>query len=226
MTSTIASGTSSSTTAVTSPSVSLLQEILKQLYTLGKPPPPMLHSRVPANTTSQSTESASQQTSTTAQPTTATTTSKAQPEADIPINIEKLNSIKESYFGPTDSSELEEFLLMYLGTIQICKHEYNSMENNIQEVVRTLKEQQAKANKKKKRKRKNLPEGSKNLLKKWLADHWFHPYPTNEEKLMLCEQTGITLHSLNHWFINARRRNVLCYALSGNNNPEREISTQ
>jgi len=213
-----ASTSSGSTASAISTSVSLLQEILKQLYTLGKPPPPMLHSRV-----APSTQNADSSGTT---PTTAPATppkAAAQPEPEIPINIEKLTQIKEAYFGPADNSELEEFLLMYLETIQICKHEYNSLENNVQEVVRTLKEQQAKANKKKKRKRKNLPEASKNLLKKWLADHWFHPYPTNEEKLMLCEQTGITLHSLNHWFINARRRNVLCYALGGNNNPEKEI---
>jgi len=215
-----ASTTSGGSTASTiSTSVSLLQEILKQLYTLGKPPPPMmLHSRLtPGNQNADSTQQAPI-TEATAPPKTM-----AQPEAEVPINIEKLTRIKEVHFGPADSSELEEFLLMYLETIQICKHEYNSLESNVQEVVKTIKEQQAKANKKKKRKRKNLSEASKALLKKWLADHWFHPYPTNEEKLMLCEQTGITLHSLNHWFINARRRNVLCYALGGNNNPEREI---
>jgi len=193
----------SNATAI-STSASLLQEILRELYTLGKPRPPMVHSRIPPSSQNADNSDTNQQTATT--PTTTTPKGKAQPEPEIPINIEKLTRIKETYFGRTDSSELEEFLLMYLEAIQICKHEYNSLENNVQDLVRTLKEQQAKANKKKKRKRKNLPEASKNLLKKWLADHWFHPYPTNEEKLMLCEQTGITLHSLNHWFINARRR--------------------
>jgi len=130
--------------------------------------------------------------------------------------------MKETYFGLGDSPELEEFLLMYLETLQICKHEYLALEGSIQEVARTLRDQQIKANKKKKRKRKNLPESSKNLLKKWLADHWFHPYPSNDEKLQLCEQTGITMHSLNHWFINARRRNVLCYALGTGSQPDKE----
>jgi len=206
-----------------STSVSLLYEIMKQLHTLAKPPPPMLLSRIPP-TSGASSDTKEKGAATPTTPPQASV--PPQPEPEIPIDIEKLARIKEAYFGPSDSPELEEFLLMYLETIQICKHEYSAMEGSIQEVVRTIKDQQAKANKKKKRKRKNLSDQSKNLLKKWLADHWFHPYPTNEEKLMLCEQTGITLHSLNHWFINARRRNVLTYALSGNPATEREISAQ
>jgi len=205
---------STATTAPTSTSVSLLQEILKQLHIVAKPPPPPVAPRSSAQQQQQQHSSDNDNkgggNTTTS---TAGTHGVQQPEPDIPINIDKLIRMKESFFGPGDSPELEEFLLMYLETLQICKHEYLSLEGSIQEVARTLREQQIKANKKKKRKRKNLPESSKNLLKKWLADHWFHPYPSNEEKLQLCEQTGISMHSLNHWFINARRRNVLCYAL-------------
>ena len=34
----------------------------------------------------------------------------------------------------------------------------------------------------------------------------FHPYPSEEEKAMLCQQTNLTLNQINNWFTNARRR--------------------
>jgi hypothetical protein len=57
-----------------------------------------------------------------------------------------------------------------------------------------------------KKRRGNLPKASTNLLKKWLFDHLFHPYPTEEEKSALSLQTGLTLNQISNWFINARRR--------------------
>jgi hypothetical protein len=57
-----------------------------------------------------------------------------------------------------------------------------------------------------KKRRGNLPKASTNLLKKWLFDHLFHPYPTEEEKQSLSLQTGLTLNQISNWFINARRR--------------------
>jgi len=56
------------------------------------------------------------------------------------------------------------------------------------------------------KRRGNLPKASTNLLKKWLFDHLFHPYPTEEEKSALSLQTGLTLNQISNWFINARRR--------------------
>jgi len=57
-----------------------------------------------------------------------------------------------------------------------------------------------------KKRRGNLPKASTNLLKKWLFDHLYHPYPTEEEKSALSLQTGLTLNQISNWFINARRR--------------------
>jgi len=57
-----------------------------------------------------------------------------------------------------------------------------------------------------KKRRGNLPKASTNILKKWLYDHLFHPYPTEEEKKMLESRTGMTLNQISNWFINARRR--------------------
>eukprot|EP00122_Pirum_gemmata_P015330 Pgem_evm1s14326 len=45
------------------------------------------------------------------------------------------------------------------------------------------------------------------ILKKWLEDNKHHPYPERQEKRDLVIRTGLTLHQINWWFINRRRRN-------------------
>jgi len=57
-----------------------------------------------------------------------------------------------------------------------------------------------------KRRRGNLPKTATNLLKKWLFDHLFHPYPTEDEKSILSAQSGLSSNQISNWFINARRR--------------------
>ncbi|ODQ53732.1 Homeodomain-like protein [Saitoella complicata NRRL Y-17804] len=57
-----------------------------------------------------------------------------------------------------------------------------------------------------KRRRGNLPKHVTHILKTWLNDHTRHPYPTEEEKVMLAERTGLSLNQISNWFINARRR--------------------
>ena len=57
-----------------------------------------------------------------------------------------------------------------------------------------------------KKRRGNLPKRATNLLKKWLFEHLFHPYPTEEQKRALASQTGLTINQISNWFINARRR--------------------
>lgn len=43
------------------------------------------------------------------------------------------------------------------------------------------------------RRRGNLPRDTTDLLKQWFADHLGHPYPTEDEKQMLCRQTGLQM---------------------------------
>eukprot|EP01117_Protostelium_nocturnum_P018439 TRINITY_DN7713_c0_g1_i2.p1 TRINITY_DN7713_c0_g1~~TRINITY_DN7713_c0_g1_i2.p1 ORF type:complete len:356 (+),score=103.95 TRINITY_DN7713_c0_g1_i2:103-1170(+) len=57
-----------------------------------------------------------------------------------------------------------------------------------------------------KKRRGNLPKSATNLLKAWLFNHIFHPYPTEEEKGTLSVQTGLSINQISNWFINARRR--------------------
>ncbi|XP_056642869.1 uncharacterized protein LOC130901764 isoform X1 [Diorhabda carinulata] len=55
-------------------------------------------------------------------------------------------------------------------------------------------------------KRPHLPTKAKNHLKKWLFRHTDHPYPTDQEKQMLMQETNLSLLQVENWFINARRR--------------------
>ncbi|CAO3594163.1 unnamed protein product [Absidia cylindrospora] len=59
-----------------------------------------------------------------------------------------------------------------------------------------------------KRRRGNLPKPVTAILKKWLLEHCRNPYPTEEEKLQLKNDTHLTLNQISNWFINARRRTL------------------
>ncbi|KAF8304757.1 hypothetical protein DL93DRAFT_2044897, partial [Clavulina sp. PMI_390] len=52
------------------------------------------------------------------------------------------------------------------------------------------------------KKRGNLPREVTELLKAWILGHADNPYPTDEEKKMLCLQTGLTYTQVSNWMIN------------------------
>ncbi|KAG2379356.1 hypothetical protein C9374_007495 [Naegleria lovaniensis] len=54
--------------------------------------------------------------------------------------------------------------------------------------------------------RGTLPKDAVEHLKNWLYDHFQHPYPTEDEKNQLAQETKLTTTQVNNWFINARRR--------------------
>lgn len=43
-------------------------------------------------------------------------------------------------------------------------------------------------------------------MKRWLILHKKHPYPTEREKQILADETGLMVNQISNWFINARRR--------------------
>ena len=55
-------------------------------------------------------------------------------------------------------------------------------------------------------KRGVLPKQATNVMKQWLFQHLIHPYPSEEEKKQLAEETNLSNLQVNNWFINARRR--------------------
>ena len=48
------------------------------------------------------------------------------------------------------------------------------------------------------------PEVTK-VLMKWLKHHVMYPYPSEEERIALCQRTGLTRKQLRSWFTDARR---------------------
>jgi hypothetical protein len=47
-----------------------------------------------------------------------------------------------------------------------------------------------------------------NKFRSWLFQNLSHPYPSEEQKKQLANDTGLTILQVNNWFINARRRIV------------------
>lgn len=58
------------------------------------------------------------------------------------------------------------------------------------------------------KKRGIFPKQATNILRAWLFQNLTHPYPSEEQKKNLSQQTGLTILQVNNWFINARRRIV------------------
>uniref|UniRef100_A0A8C5R9Q5 Homeobox domain-containing protein n=1 Tax=Leptobrachium leishanense TaxID=445787 RepID=A0A8C5R9Q5_9ANUR len=54
--------------------------------------------------------------------------------------------------------------------------------------------------------RKSLPKAAVQILRTWLVKNCIHPYPSEAQKALLVEQTGLTNTQICNWFINARRR--------------------
>ncbi|KAL2434793.1 hypothetical protein ABEF95_007513 [Exophiala dermatitidis] len=58
------------------------------------------------------------------------------------------------------------------------------------------------------RRRGNLPKPITDILRRWLQDHLDHPYPSDEQKQIFIQRTGLTISQISNWFINARRRQL------------------
>eukprot|EP00249_Psilotum_nudum_P015961 c25598_g1_i1 orf=404-1996(-) len=58
-----------------------------------------------------------------------------------------------------------------------------------------------------KRRAGKLPGDTTSVLKSWWHTHSKWPYPTEDEKARLVQETGLQLKQINNWFINQRKRN-------------------
>ncbi|PAA83500.1 hypothetical protein BOX15_Mlig022963g1 [Macrostomum lignano] len=68
--------------------------------------------------------------------------------------------------------------------------------------------EEAEARRRRQRKRGIFPKCATNIMRAWLFQNLSHPYPSEEQKKQLSEDTGLTILQVNNWFINARRRIV------------------
>jgi hypothetical protein len=51
-----------------------------------------------------------------------------------------------------------------------------------------------------------FPRAAVKILKDWMLLHIDHPYPTEEDKEMLKQQTGLSIAQISNWMANTRRR--------------------
>lgn len=56
------------------------------------------------------------------------------------------------------------------------------------------------------RKRSNLPKQSTEIMKTWFDQNINNPYPSEEQKILFSNATGISMTQVSNWFINHRRR--------------------
>ncbi|KAI8601618.1 hypothetical protein EDD21DRAFT_289270, partial [Dissophora ornata] len=52
--------------------------------------------------------------------------------------------------------------------------------------------------------RRELKSHYTSILKNWIDNHAYHPFPSKKEKAELCLKASITERQLNNWFINYR----------------------
>ncbi|XP_057434393.1 homeobox protein knotted-1-like 3 isoform X2 [Lotus japonicus] len=100
-------------------------------------------------------------------------------------------------FGPLVPTENERSLMERVR--QELKHElkhgYKSKIVDIREEIM------------RKRRAGKLPGDTTSVLKAWWQSHSKWPYPTEEDKARLVQETGLQLKQINNWFINQRKRN-------------------
>ncbi|XP_064838792.1 homeobox protein Meis3-like isoform X2 [Oncorhynchus masou masou] len=72
------------------------------------------------------------------------------------------------------------------------------------------------------KKRGIFPKLATNIMRAWLFQHLSHPYPSEEQKKQLAQDTGLTILQVNNWFINARRRIVQPMIDQSNRSAQRE----
>ncbi|KMT02781.1 hypothetical protein BVRB_8g193660 [Beta vulgaris subsp. vulgaris] len=56
------------------------------------------------------------------------------------------------------------------------------------------------------RSQRGFPDKAVAVLRNWLFEHFLHPYPSDTDKQMLAQKTGLSRSQVSNWFTNARVR--------------------
>ncbi|KAJ0262901.1 Homeobox protein knotted-1-like 5 [Hirschfeldia incana] len=100
-------------------------------------------------------------------------------------------------FGPLVPTERERSLLE-----RVKKELKHELKQGFKEKIVDIREEIMR-----KRRAGKLPGDTTSVLKEWWRTHSRWPYPTEEDKARLVEETGLQLKQINNWFINQRKRN-------------------
>lgn len=112
-----------------------------------------------------------------------------------------------------DQSGVEGHDMMGFGPLLPTESERSLMERVRQELKIELKQgfkskiEDVREEILRKRRAGKLPGDTTSVLKTWWQQHSKWPYPTEDDKAKLVEETGLQLKQINNWFINQRKRN-------------------
>ncbi|XP_051149384.1 homeobox protein knotted-1-like LET12 isoform X2 [Andrographis paniculata] len=129
----------------------------------------------------------------------ATMSDDDEDQADSEVNLfdESLDGPDSMGFGPLVPSETERSLMERVR--QELKHE---LKQGYKDKIVDIREEILR-----KRRAGKLPGDTTSVLKAWWQSHSKWPYPTEEDKARLVQETGLQLKQINNWFINQRKRN-------------------
>ncbi|XP_059635264.1 homeobox protein knotted-1-like LET12 isoform X2 [Cornus florida] len=120
-----------------------------------------------------------------------------QADSDTNLYDGSLDGPDSMGFGPLVPTENERSLMERVR--QELKHE---LKQGYKEKIVDIREEILR-----KRRAGKLPGDTTSLLKAWWQSHSKWPYPTEEDKARLVQETGLQLKQINNWFINQRKRN-------------------
>ncbi|KAL5850226.1 hypothetical protein ACOSQ4_008239 [Xanthoceras sorbifolium] len=120
-----------------------------------------------------------------------------QVDSDANLFDGSLDGTDSMGFGPLIPTESERSLMERVR--QELKHE---LKQGYKEKIVDIREEILR-----KRRAGKLPGDTTSVLKSWWQSHSKWPYPTEEDKAKLVQETGLQLKQINNWFINQRKRN-------------------
>ncbi|KAE8710492.1 Homeobox protein knotted-1-like 3 [Hibiscus syriacus] len=120
-----------------------------------------------------------------------------QVDCDVNLFDGSLEGPSSMGFGPLILTDSEKSLM------ERVRHELkHELKQGYKEKIVDIREEILR-----KRRAGKLPGDTTSVLKAWWQSHSKWPYPTDEDKARLVEETGLQLKQINNWFINQRKRN-------------------
>ncbi|GMI95091.1 KNOTTED1-like homeobox gene 3 [Hibiscus trionum] len=120
-----------------------------------------------------------------------------QADSDANLFDANLEGPDSMGFGPLVPTESERSLM------ERVRHELkHELKQGYKEKIVDIREEILR-----KRRAGKLPGDTTSVLKAWWKSHSKWPYPTEEDKARLVQETGLELKQINNWFINQRKRN-------------------